>query len=363
MTRYHWFLPSSGDGRNITDALDGKADVHIARPVSIKYLSEIAQAAENVGFEGVLTPTGTGCDDSWILCSAVAQHCRRIKPIVAFRPSSIAPAWAAHSAATFQRMTGNRLIVNVVTGGNPAEQRSIGDFLPHDARYARTDEFLEIFDRCFGDAPFDFEGEHFKVEQASLLIEAEKPPVYFGGASPAAVQVAARHADCYLMWGERRDQLIERIAAIRAAAAAHGRTVRPGLRLLIIARDTSDEAWAVADRLLASMDEATMQQARDTFASMDSVGQARMTALLENTSLTTRDLEIEPRLWAGPALVRDGAGTAVVGDYDEVAEKLADYIDIGFEEFILSGYPHLEEAYRVGEEVVPRVRRLRPEAA
>lgn len=360
MTLYHWFLPSSGDGRNITDALDGKADVAIARPVSIKYLAEVAQAAENVGFEGVLTPTGTGCDDSWILCSAVAQHTSGIKPIVAFRPSSIAPAWAAHAAATFQRMTGNRLIVNIVTGGNPKEQRSIGDFLDHDQRYARTDEFLEIFRRCFDYEPFDYEGDHFKVEQASLLIEAERPPVYFGGASPPAVAIAARHVDCYLMWGEPRDQLIDRIARIGAAAREHGRHVRPGLRLLVIARDTSDEAWAVADRLLASMDEATMEQARATFASMDSVGQQRMTALIENASLTTRDLEIEPGLWAGPALVRDGAGTAVVGDYDEVAAKLADYIDIGFEEFILSGYPHLEEAYRVGEEVLPRVRRLRP---
>ncbi|MCX6391443.1 MAG: LLM class flavin-dependent oxidoreductase [Actinobacteria bacterium] len=360
MTQFHWFLPSSGDGRNITDALDGKADVSIARPVSIKYLAEVAQAAENVGFVGALTPTGTGCDEAWILGSAVVQHTQKIKPIIAFRPSSIAPAWAAHTAATFQRMADDRLIINIVTGGNPGEQRALGDFLGHDQRYARTDEFLEIFNRCFDYDPFDFEGDHFKVEQASLLIEAKRPPVYFGGASPAAVEVAAKHVDCHLMWGEPREQLIERIAIVKAAAAAQGRYVRPGIRLLIIARDTSDEAWAVADRLLASMDEQTMAQAREYFSKMDSVGQSRMTALIDNASLTTKDLEIEPTLWAGPALVRDGAGTAVVGNYDEVAAKLADYIDIGFEEFILSGYPHLEEAYRVGEEVVPRVKRLRP---
>ena len=360
MTLFHWFLPSSGDGRNITDALDGKADVSIARPVSIKYLAEVAQAAENVGFVGALTPTGTGCDESWILGSAVVQHTRKIKPIVAFRPSSIAPAWAAHTAATFQRMTDDRLIINIVTGGNPIEQRSLGDFLSHDQRYARTDEFLEIFGRCYDYDPFDFDGDHYKVEQASLLIKAEKPPIYFGGASPAAVAVSAKHVDCHLMWGEPREQLIERIAVVKAAAAAEGRYVRPGIRLLIIARDTSDEAWAVADRLLASMDDQTLAQARDYFSKMDSVGQQRMTSLIENATLTTKDLEIEPHLWAGPALVRDGAGTAVVGNYDEVAAKLADYIDIGFEEFVLSGYPHLEEAYRVGEEVVPRVKRLRP---
>ncbi|CAB4883363.1 MAG: LLM class flavin-dependent oxidoreductase [Actinobacteria bacterium] len=360
MTLFHWFLPSSGDGRNITDALDGKADVSIARPVSIKYLAEVAQAAENVGFVGALTPTGTGCDEAWILGSAVVQHTQRIKPIIAFRPSSIAPAWAAHTAATFQRMTDNRLIVNIVTGGNPTEQRALGDFLSHDQRYERTDEFLDIFNRCFDYEPFDYEGEHYKVEQASLLIPAERPPVYFGGASAPAVEIAAKHADCYLMWGEPRDQLIDRVARIRAAAKAHGRKVNPGIRLLIIARDTAEEAWAVADRLLESMDDTTLAQARDYFSKMDSVGQSRMTALIENASLTTKDLEIEPNLWAGPALVRDGAGTAVVGSYDEVAAKLADYIDIGFEEFILSGYPHLEEAYRVGEEVVPRVRRLRP---
>jgi alkanesulfonate monooxygenase len=274
---------------------------------------------------------------------------------VAFRPGLVTPTLAAQMAATFQRLSRGRVALNVVTGGEEAEQRRFGDWLDHDDRYARADEFLSVVRGAWGDSPYDFAGEHFHVEGATVREPPRPaPPVYFGGASPAAELVAARHADVYLLWGEPPEMAGERIERVRSLAAAQGRRLRFGLRLHVIARPAASDAWDVAERWLAEMEPAAVERAQARLAQSSSVGQQRMLALHGGR----RDrLEVAPNLWAGVGLVRGNAGTALVGSHAEVAERIEEYRALGCDEFILSGFPHLEEAYWVAEGVVPLLRR------
>ncbi|MEV0713712.1 LLM class flavin-dependent oxidoreductase [Asanoa sp. NPDC050611] len=354
--RFHWFLPTTGDGHQVrpatttTGADPGRGP---DRPATVSYLSQVARAAEESGFGALLTPVGAGCPDPLVVCTAVAQHTARIKLLVAFRPGFTLPTVFAQQTQALQELTGGRLLLNAVTGGDPAEQRAYGDFLDHDDRYARTAEYLQVLRRSWAGAPFDFVGDHFRVEGGGLQRPlADQPEIYFGGASPAAERVAATHADVYLMWGEPPAAIADRVARIRAAAAGEGRTLRLGIRLHVIARETAEEAWAEADRLLARMRPEQIAAAQARFARMDSVGQQRMAALHDGHSA---QLTIAPNLWAGVGLVREGAGTALVGSYAEVEERIREYADLGIDEFILSGWPHLEEAYRVGEYLLPRL--------
>jgi alkanesulfonate monooxygenase len=357
--RWHWFLPTSGDGRNVTNVIDVLGQSEMKRPADVAYLSEVAKAAERAGFEAVLTPTGSGCEDAWVTCAAVAQHTERLKFIVAFRPDAIQPAWAAHQGATFQRLTGGRLLVNVVTGGDPVEQRSLGDHLDKEARYRRTDEFLEIVARSWAGESFDHEGEFFRLEGAGLkrgLDGLPAPGIYFGGASEPGIAVAARRADTYLTWGEPLDAVAERLSRVRDRARSEGRDISFGLRIHVISRDTEQEAWQEADRILDSIDPAAVVAAQEKFARMESTAQARMTDLsheVDGGPGRREDLVVAPNLWAGVGLVREGAGTALVGSHRQVADRLLEYRALGIDEFILSGYPHLEEALRFGECVRP----------
>jgi alkanesulfonate monooxygenase len=347
----HWFLPTSGDSRDVV----GHELAAGERPPRLEYLAQIARAAEQLGFVGALTPTGLHCEDAWLTTVALSRESERLKFLVAFRPGFISPTLAAHQAATYQRLTGGRLLLNIVTGGNPEEQRRFGDWLSHDERYDRTDEFLTILRAAWTGTPLDFAGRHFHVEGATVLKPPDPvPDLYFGGASPAAERVAARHVDVYLLWGETPAMVAERLGRMRELAAASERTLRFGIRLHVISRDSEAEAWAIALRMLDRMDPAAVRRAQAGFAASESVGQRRM-ASLHNGSRD--DLEIAPNLWAGIGLVRGGAGTALVGTHEQVADRIEEYHRLGLDEFILSGYPHLEEAYWFGENVTPILRR------
>jgi alkanesulfonate monooxygenase len=354
VTVFHWFLPTSGDGDQV-----GAATVHAGaadhgRAATLDYLVEVAQAAESGGFTGVLTPVGAGCPDPWIVCSAVAARTSKLKFIVAFRTGFALPTLLAQQAEAFQAMSGGRLALNAVTGGEAKEQRAYGDFLSHDQRYARTNEYLQVLRRSFAGQPFDFAGDYYRVEQGGLRQPLETAPtLYFGGASGAAEKVAAEQADTYLMWGEPPAAVAERVARMRKLSAEIGRELRLGIRLHVIARESSAKAWEEAERLLAGMSPERIAAAQARFASMDSVGQARMAALHGGTA---DKLLVAPNLWAGVGLVREGAGTALVGSYDEVAERIGEYAALGLDEFILSGWPHREEAQRFGQHVLPLVR-------
>jgi alkanesulfonate monooxygenase len=349
----HWFLPGSGDGRNIVGAghRTERGDAG-TRPPDLNYLTQIARAAESLGFEGVLTPTGTWSEDAWITTAALIQQTQRLTFLVALRPGLLSPTLAAQMAASFQRLSGGRLALNVVTGGDTDEQRRFGDWLSHDDRYTRTAEFLAILRGAWSGTPYDHVGTHYQVAGATVLTPPDPmPPVFFGGASSAAERVAAAHADTYLAWGEPPPALARRIASVQALSPARDLTF--GVRLHVIARETAEAAWAVADDMLSRIDPVAVEAAQAQFARSESVGQRRMAALHGGDIAA---LTIYPNLWAGYGLVRGGAGTALVGSYAEIADRIAEYHDVGIDHFILSGHPHLEEAYWFGEGVMPILR-------
>ena len=343
-----WFLPTHGDGRYLASEVG-------ARHVTLRYLSGIARAADELGYFGVLLPTGQSCEDSWVIASALAPLTERLRFLVAVRPGLQEPAVAARMTATLDRISNGRLLINVVTGGDPVEAKGDGIFLDHDARYAVTDEFLTIYRRLLSLQPTNFSGKHLRIENGKLLyppVQQPHPPLYFGGSSEAGMRVAAEHVDTYLTWGEPPADVAAKIAAARAAAAARGRSFSYGIRLHVIVRETSREAWAAAEDLIRHVDDDAVAAAQKVFARYDSVGQQRMARLHGGR----RDaLEIAPNLWAGVGLVRGGAGTALVGDPDEVAARMQDYMALGIDRFILSGYPHLEECYRFAELVFPKL--------
>ena len=349
-----WFLPTHGDSRYLGTA-EG------ARQVDLAYLQQIAGAADRLGYEGVLIPTGRSCEDPWVIASSLIGATTRLKFLVAVRPGLHQPSLAARMATTFDRLSGGRLLVNLVTGGDQAELEGDGVFLDHASRYEQSAEFIriwrEIISRSHDGQAFDYEGKHLSVKGAKLLfppVQAPYPPVYFGGSSEAAHELAAEQVDTYLTWGEPPVEVAKKVADVRARAARKGRTVQFGIRLHVIVRETEDAAWQAAEDLISRVNDDTVIRAQAAFARMDSEGQRRMAALHAGGKKRARaDLEIAPNLWAGVGLVRGGAGTALVGDPKTVAARIEEYAALGLDNFILSGYPHLEEAYRFAELVFP----------
>jgi alkanesulfonate monooxygenase len=347
-----WFLPTHGDGRMLTARFGD-------REITFGYLRQIAQAADQLGFEGVLLPTGSICEDAWITAAALIPETERLRYLVAIRPGISPPTATARMAATFDRLSGGRLLINVVTGGDPRQLAGDGLFLSHDERYAMTDEFLSLWRRLMCGETVDFDGTYLRVAGARLALpplQQPYPPLYFGGSSEIGREVAARHADMYLTWGEPPGLVAEKISDVRERAQRQGRTLRYGIRLHVIVRETDAEAWTAAEKLISQLDNDTIARASENFAQYDSEGQRRQVALRGDGQARSREaLEVSPNLWAGVGLVRHSAGTALVGDPDTVLERMREYAALGIDTFILSGYPHLEEAYRVAELLLPRM--------
>ncbi|SEI13272.1 FMNH2-dependent alkanesulfonate monooxygenase [Tardiphaga sp. OK245] len=341
-----WFLPTSGDGHYLGTTAG-------AREVDFDYLRQIARAADKLGYYGALLPTGRNCEDSWVIASAIAPWTERLRYLVAVRPGLQSPTGAARMTATLDRLTNGRLLINIVTGGDAVENKSDGVFLDHDERYEVTREFLNVYARELAGEAVTVAGKHITVEDGRILyppIQTPHPPFYFGGSSDAGIDVAVDTVDKYLTWGEPPAQVAEKIARVRGIAEQRGRKITFGIRLHVIVRHTNEAAWKAADELIEHLTDDTIASAQQILGRMDSVGQQRMSQLHGGR----RDrLEVSPNLWAGVGLVRGGAGTALVGDPATVAARIREYQDLGIDTFILSGYPHLEEAYRFAELVFP----------
>ncbi|BEV14684.1 FMNH2-dependent alkanesulfonate monooxygenase [Herbaspirillum sp. DW155] len=341
-----WFLPTSGDTRYL-----GKSD--FGRAPTLEYMRQIAITSETLGYDGLLIPTGASCLDPWVVAASLVPVTQRIKLLVALRTSLGGPGPSARQAATLDQALNGRLLLNVVPGGDATELEADGVFLKHDERYEAADEYLTIWRKLLQGETVNHDGKHFRIRNGQLFhpsVQQPYPPLYFGGSSPAAHDLAAKHVDAYLTWGEPPAAVKQKIEDVRERAAKHGRTVRFGVRLHAIVRETTAEAWADADRLISKLTDEDIARAQQNYAKMDSVGQQRMAALHGGR----RDkLEIAPNLWAGVGLVRGGAGTSLVGDAATVAERLQEYADLGVDTFVLSGYPHLEEAIRFAELVFP----------
>jgi alkanesulfonate monooxygenase len=351
-----WFIPTHGDSRYLGTSRGG-------RQADLSYFKQVAVAADSLGYEGVLIPTGRSCEDPWTVATSLIDATRRLKFLVALRPGLVTPVQQARIAATFDRLSGGRLLLNLVTGGDAQELEGDGLFLPHSERYQLSSEFMTIWRetlaRSHHGESFDFEGRHLRVKGAKLLyppVQAPYPKLFFGGSSPEAHELAAQQLDTYLTWGEPPAAVAEKVADIRSRAAKHGRTLSFGIRLHVIVRETEEAAWAAAAELVQHLDPATVAAAQKKFAAMDSEGQRRMAALHQgryDPSDIRKGLEVAPNLWAGVGLVRGGAGTALVGNPQQVADRIREYADLGLEYFVMSGYPHLEEAYRFAELVFP----------
>ncbi|MDZ4094658.1 MAG: FMNH2-dependent alkanesulfonate monooxygenase [Paracoccaceae bacterium] len=344
---FFWFIPTSGDGSYL-----GSNIGH--RPPEPAYLRQVAQAADTLGYDGVLLPTGIFCEESFVLAANLAAYTEKLKFLVAIRPGTASPAYYARLATALDRVSGGRSLLNIVVGGNPNELAGDGIFQAHDDRYAHADEFFDVFEDLLAKGEAHLDGIYIRALNAKLPfrpVQSPRPPLYFGGSSDAAIDFAAGRVDKYLTWGEPPAQVAEKIGRVREAAARKGREISFGIRLHFIVRETDSEAWAAADRLISHLTDADIAKAQAYLNSQsDSVGQKRMSALHGGR----RDkLEVSPNLWAGVGLVRGGAGTALVGSAETVAERIREYQALGIDTIVGSGYPHLEEAYKVAELLFP----------
>lgn len=345
-----WFIPTHGDSRYLGTSKG-------ARQVDHAYMKQIAVAVDNLGYEGVLIPTGRSCEDPWLTAASLIDATKKLKFLVALRPGVTTPALTARMAATFDRLSGGRVLLNLVTGGDEQELKGDGVYENHATRYKTAAEYTtiwrEILTRSHTGESFTFHGERLSVDEAKLLyppVQKPYPPLWFGGSSDAAVELATDQVDTYLTWGEPPAAVKKKLENVRAKAEAKGRKLSYGIRLHVIVRETNEEAWRAADELIQYVDDATIAAAQAKFKQMDSVGQRRM-AELHNGDRSK--LEVSPNLWAGVGLVRGGAGTALVGDPETVAARIQEYADLGIDTFIFSGYPHLEESIRFAELVFP----------
>jgi alkanesulfonate monooxygenase len=369
-----WRLPMHGDGRRAHDRhTRGEWNHQTASRVApktdsddfgyIDYLSQVARAADLVGFHGALIPIFRFTEEPWVVAAALARETRNLRLLIAMQPWFMHPAYAAQMAASLQRISRGRVEWNIVTGGGGADQRAYGDFIDHDSRYARTDEFLDVVKGYSAGTPYTHKGQFYQVEEGGLVAPLSSQPVpriYLAGASDAAMAVAAKHGDVHLSWGEPLAKQKEVIDRARQALDAQNaeRDLRFGMRIDILARETEEQAWAELRQMFATVSDATqLGGTRRTVGAGDSesVGAKRQFALHQGNTQHFDDLIVGPNLWAGMSKIRGGPGCVIVGSHEQVAERLAEYVDIGVSTFILASNPHLEEAYRVGEEVLPLV--------
>jgi alkanesulfonate monooxygenase len=325
------------------------------------HLADIARAAEYSGFVGGLLPSFPGTDDPWTIAPALARETKTFRFMIAFQPGFVNPIHAARLSASLQRLSRGRLVYNIITGGGGPAQLWWGDRVAHDDRYARTSEFLDVLKGVWQKAPFSYEGRFYRVENGGLeppFSSQPLPEIYFSGSSDAAVAAAGRHADYYLSHLEPLESLKPKLDRVKERADKEGRKAKVSLRFDILARRTPEEAWAEVERGWAALDPAKLE--RLNAPAGDSVGFQRQRAFRPERVNHFRDLDVDqkfgPGLWGGFNLFRGGPGIGVVGSYEQAAAWLDRYLRAGVDSFVLAGTPHLEEAYRVGEEVLPLVR-------
>ena len=350
----YWFIPTFGDSRYI-GSREG------SRVTDLDYIKQLGIATDTLGYDGVLIPTGRLCEDPWIVATSLLSITQKLKFLVALRPGLLQPSLAARITSSFDRLSNGRLAINLVVGGDSTELKGDGIYHTSEERYEAAGEFVDlwkdILNTGFKKNFVNFEGKHYKVTDSKLLfpsVQNPHPPLFFGGSSEEARDLAAQKVDLYITWGEKPADVKEKIEDLRKRAANYGRELKFGVRLHVIVRETEEKAWEAAEELISKLDDETIEQAHKVLNNRESVGQKRMTALTNGGKARTRkELEISPNLWAGIGLAREGCATALVGDPKIVAERIKEYADMGVDTFVFSGYPHLEEAYRFAELVFP----------
>jgi len=328
-------------------------------------LSQIARAAEINGFAGALMVNAPTGEEPWTVCSLLARETKKLNFVTAFQPYHFSPYNAVQSAATYQRATGNRLVWNIINGGSEIIQRQVGDHTPHDDRYERATEFLDVVKGFWNNASFHYQGKYYSAEGGGLkypLNKAQLPIICTAGSSEAAREFGAKHADYYLMRAEKPDEIKALIADVRKRAEKYGRGhIKFGLSIDTIARYTEQEALAEAQRFL---DDAAEKKRLHAAAAHTGLRSARTLSfekeyVEKEGSQNVNDFFIYPNVWSGFGYIGIPPGVALVGSYQQVIERIQEYNSLGIDLFFLAGYPHLEEAYRLGEHVLPYFKQQR----
>ena len=349
-----WFCQLAADGEFIGTTP--------ARRPTLPYISSLVETAAEMGFSSLLTATNYHAEhEAWTASIATLARTQGAGLLIAVRPGMFHPAIFAKMVATAANLFPGRVRINVVTGSNPAENAMYGDMESHAERYARTHEFIDVIRELWRGEPIDHDSTRYPFRGAIVSPVPPVPvPIYLGGHSEEAQRIAAELADVYLVWGDTLKGIEGRLTTMREQEARVVRRVdgplRYGLRCHVVVRETEDEAWRAADRLISRIDPEVRRKFIEASASVDSEGQRRQAALVASSE----SLVVEPHLWAGVGLARSGVGVAIVGDPSQVAAKLLGYQALGISTFILSGYPHLEECRRFGEMVMPLLKQRAP---
>lgn len=380
MVQFHWRIPIHGDkgdigsprytrgtwgplvdGNQAPTVVHGEAD---GTPYH-DYLLQVAKAAEISGFDGALIPSFPDSEDPWVIASSLARHTKTLRFMIAYQPMWFDPLQAAKASASLQRLSGGRLLFNIITGGGGPGQLWWGDRIAHDDRYVRTTEFLDVLKGVWNGGPFKYHGKFFQFEDAGLpppLTGQRYPELYFVGSSDAALAAQGKHADYDLSHLEPEANLIRKFDRVRELASKDGRTVKPAVRFNIIARRTPEEAWDVVRRAWSQVDWDARERAATARRGDSPPRPAGPDAWQKpvTRSTTVEDL-VHDDLWGGfGTLGSQGSPLGFVGSYEQAAERIDKFIRLGVGGFIFSSTPALEEAFHVGEEVLPLVRGSTP---
>ena len=352
--RFDWFIPIDGDG-------DRAGTLRAQRPPTFDYLRQVAETAEECGFYSLLIPTrfanGLFAEDAplaetWTTATALAAVTSRIRFLVAVRPGFIALGLFAQMAAALHQISGGRLDINIVPGGIQNDFERVGEVSDHATRYERAEEFIAACRALWQEPqPVRYQGDFYRLADAYCAPApgAEAPRFYLGGASPRALGLSARQADVHLGWIEPRDDTARRIADLRREFAAAQRPLTLGLRTHLVIREDEEAAWDAARGLIADAAPEVKAQRQSAMAGTPMVGQ-------QAQSRAAADHRLGRHLWNGLSEVRVNCGSALVGTPEQVAGELLEYWRLGIDEFILSGFPHVEECRRAAGELLPRLR-------
>jgi len=381
MVQFHWRIPIHGDkgdlgsrdytrgtwgpqvdGNQFPTVINGESD---GTTPYHDYLLQVAKAAEISGFDGTLIPSFPNSEDPWVIASSIARHTKTLRFMIAYQPVWYDPLQAAKASASLQRLSGGRLLFNIITGGGGPQQLWWGDRIAHDDRYTRTTEFLDVLKGVWNGGPFSYDGKFYKIENAGLpepLAGQRFPELYFVGSSDAALAAQGKHADYDMTHLEPEASLLHKFQRVRELASKDGRTVKPAVRFNIIARRTPEEAWAVVKRAWENVDwdkREALAARRAQAGGGDGVGS------WSNSKPVTRGTRVEDLvvedLWSGfGVLGSQGSPLGFVGSYEQAAARLDKFISQGVQGFVLASTPMLEEAFHVGEEVLPLVRGSTP---
>lgn len=328
--------------------------------VDTTYVGLSAKAHEYAGFDRVLIGYGSVLPDNLQTAAYALHETRRLGVLLAHRPGFVAPTLAARQLATLDHFSGGRLAVHIISGGDDTEQQRDGDFLNHDERYERTDEYLDVVKKAWlSEQPFDHEGKYYRVKGNLAKIKPlQQPhiPIYFGGSSEAAIRIAGKHADVYALYGESLASVREKVAQVRAAAALHQREqlIRFSLSLRLVLGETEDEAWTRAERILARAKAIKGHSPIYQYQPVKSESVSRQRLLAE----AERGRVLDKRLWTEITAVTGAVGnsTALVGTVEQVVDSLLDYYDVGIDSFLIRGFETNEDALHYGRHVIPLLR-------